>query len=143
MKDDKEDKPKEEEAWMAMVMDDCLMSNHLNKVTCNDFDKLEMGSDTNYSLYHDTDLPDDPFDGIDELLDDIDQAISANQERNVEPEKQIKVHLEAAYLVGTEETHSTEVDLYNSGTTRHMSGFFHQLFNYVKTDPIPIMTADK
>ena len=55
----------------------------------------------------------------------------------------IMIELDAAYLAGTDETHSAEVDLYDSGTTRHMSGFYHRLVNYVDIDPIPIKTADK
>ena len=85
------------------------------------------------------DLP-DIFDGIDEPLDgtvDIDQTISDGFEGP------ITTDLDAAYLAGTNETCSAEVDLYDSGTTRHMSGFHHRLINFVDIDPIPIKTADK
>ena len=119
-KEDKEDKPKDEEAWMAVMMDGCW---NKNKSTYH-------SSNNDYNSF-------DPFDGIDDLLDDIDQTISADL-KNV-----INVHLEASYLVGTDETHSSEVNLYNSGTSRHMSGFFHQFLNYTETDPVPILTADK
>ena len=101
-KEDKDDKPKDEEAWMAVVMDECWNENgsthHLSDDDCDSFD---------------------PFDDIDDLLDDIDQTISAD------PKNVINVRLEASYLVGTDETRSSEVDLYNSGTSRHMSRFFH------------------
>ena len=142
-KDDKDDKPKEEEAWMAVVMDDCLIFDDLDDTACDDFDRPDAGLDTNYSLTHDLSPLDDPFDGIDELLDDLDQAISANQELDIKPENGIKVRLEAAYLAGTDDTRSAEVDLYDSGTTRHMSGFLHRFHNYSETDPVPILTADK
>ena len=49
---------------------------------------------------------------------DVDQTISAE-------ELVIKTDLDAVYLAGSDETRSVEVDLYDSGTTRHMSGFFH------------------
>ena len=38
---------------------------------------------------------------------------------------------------------SVEVDLYDSGATRHMSGFPHKFINFVKIKPIPITAADK
>ena len=135
---DKEEKPKEEEAWMAVVMDD-----YLDETACDDFDELDAGSD-NYSPNHDLDLP-DLFNGIDELLDDVDGVIVADQQLNTEPEDSdvVTTNLETAYLAGTDETRSAEVDLYDSGTTRHMSGFFHRLFNYIETEPVPIVTADK
>ena len=44
------------------------------------------------------------------------------------------------YLTGTD---NTEVDLYYSGATRHMSGFRKKFFNFTKIHPIPIMAADK
>jgi len=69
--------------------------------------------------------------------------MNADQQISDKLEEVVKTNrLEEAYLVGTAETRSAEVDLY-SGTTRHMSGFFHRLFNYVKIRPIPIITADK
>ena len=36
-----------------------------------------------------------------------------------------------------------EVDLYDSGATRHMSGFKHRFINFVKTEDVPITAADK
>ena len=80
------------------------------------------------------------FDGIDETLDDADEVIDAV---SADIQGPIMIELEAAYLAGTDETRNTEIDLYDSGTTRHMSGFHHRLINYVDIDPIPIRTADK
>jgi hypothetical protein len=70
-------------------------------------------------------------------MTEVDQMIDNDLE---EP---IKTNLESAYLAGTDETRSAEVDLYNSGTTRHMSEFYYRLINYVDTNPVPIRTADK
>jgi hypothetical protein len=144
-KDDKDEKPpKEEEAWMAVVMEDYAMDKYLNDTTCESFDKLNIDSRTDYSPNHDFDLP-NLFDGVDESLDDFDGVIDADQHLSAEPadEDKVKTSLEAAYLAGTDETRSAEIDLYDSGTTRHMSGFLHWFFNYVKTKPVPIVTADK
>ena len=38
---------------------------------------------------------------------------------------------------------SVEVDLYDSGTTCHMSGFCHKFINFTNIKPIPITAADK
>ena len=69
--------------------------------------------------------------------------IDADQDLSAEPADEVITSLNTAYLAGTDETRSAEVDLYDSGTTRHMSWFFHQFFNYVETKPVPIVTADK
>ena len=123
---EKDDKSKEEEAWMAMV-DDELESECLE----------ETSELTDYPLDHILDLP-NLFDGIDDVDEviDVDQTISAE-------ELVIKTDLDAVYLVGSDETRSAEVDLYDSGTTHHMSGFYHQMINYTDIDPVPIRTADK
>ena len=49
----------------------------------------------------------------------------------------------AAYLAGTNETRSDEVDLYDSGATRHMSGFYHRFINFTDIEPVPITAVDK
>lgn len=124
-KDDEKDDKKEEEAWMTMVMED--------------EGTLEETDEPNDSEDHILDLP-HLFDDLDATLDettDVDQTI------NDDIEEPITIDLDAAYLAGTDETRNAEVDLYDSGTTRHMSGFFHRLINYVDIDPIPIKTADK
>ena len=109
---EKDDKAKEEEAWMAMV-DDELESGCFE----------ETSELTDYPLDHILDLP-NLFDGIDESVDDVDEVIEVDQTISAE-ELVIKTDLDAAYLAGSDETRSAEVDLYDSGTTRHMSGFFH------------------
>jgi transposase InsO family protein len=131
-KDNKDNKPKpdeEEEAWMVMIMNE----------TDGEEDKH-----TIYPVNDDLSLP-YLFDSVDETLDDGDTVMNVDQQIQVsaDPKEEVKTGLEAAYLVGTAETRSAEVDLYDSGTTRHMSGFFHRIFNYVETEPVPIITADK
>ena len=129
-KDDKEDKAKpdkEEEAWMVMIMDEM---------------DSEEDEHTIYPVNDDLSFP-YLFDGVNETLDDGDAVMYVDQQISADPDEEVKTGLEAAYLIGTAETRSAEVDLYDSGTTRHMSGFFHRIFNYVETKPVPIITADK
>jgi hypothetical protein len=57
---------------------------------------------------------------------------------NTDIQGPIMIELNAAYLAGTDETRNAEIDLYDSGTTCHMSGFHHRLINYVEIDPVPI-----
>ena len=46
-------------------------------------------------------------------------------------------------LAGSAETCNMEVDLYDSGASRHMSGFHHKFINIVAINPISIMATDK
>ena len=50
--------------------------------------------------------------------------------------------LDTIQLVGVVKD-SVEVNLYDSGATRHMSGFGHKFINFVEIEPIPITAADK
>ena len=128
-KDNDKDDKKEEEAWMAMVMEDEWALDETN-------------DPNNDSEDHVLDLP-HLFDDLDGTLDVPEEVIDVDQEVIAVPENVIKIDLEMAYLAGTSDTRSAEVDLYDSGTSRHMSGFFHRFINYSKVEPIPIITADK
>ena len=128
-KDNDKDDRKEEEAWMAMVLEDEWALNEPN-------------DPNNDSEDHILDLP-HLFDDTDGTLDVPEEVIDADQEVIAVPENVIKLDLEMAYLAGMSDTRSAEVDLYDSGTSRHMSGFFHRFINYSKVEPIPIITADK
>jgi hypothetical protein len=46
-------------------------------------------------------------------------------------------------LAGSAETRNVEVDLYDSGASRHMSGFRHKFVDLVDIEPVPISAADK
>src|SRR5271156_4844387 len=46
-------------------------------------------------------------------------------------------------LAGATSVKTTNVDLYDSGATRHMSGLCHRFINLVKIEPKPITAADK
>ena len=51
--------------------------------------------------------------------------------------------LSHACLVGVGEARDVEIDLYNSGATRHMSGYLHRFINFIKIYPVHITAADK
>ena len=136
----KEEKLKDEEAWMAMVLEDtprCINSHH-------DFNDLCISSfhEEAYSCFIDDEaLAYSPP----ELNLDISTSSNGNVDHNLGAwisNMEIHTSLEYVYLVGRKDTR-TEVDLYDSGATRHMSGFFHKFTNFVTINPIPITAADK
>ena len=49
----------------------------------------------------------------------------------------------AEQLAGSAETQRTEIDLYDSGASQHMSRFCHKFVDFVKIEPVPIRAADK
>ena len=147
----KETKPKDaEEAWMVKACDDTVKffspepvyddfnvsdtdSNYEAAYSCfiEDEDRTDTSTECEFELA-------DLIDGVDEVLD----ADHDDQSLGAIPEDIIRTSFDAAYLAGTNETRSVEVDLYDSGATRYMSGFLHIFSNFVEIDPIPIMAAD-
>ena len=93
------------------------------------------------------------FDELDEHTDfpsTLDFDISEPSDGNVFDAGVYLTHDEEAYssfdaasLAGTDETRSAEVELYDSGATRHMSGFRHKFLDFTRIEPVPITTADK
>ena len=134
-----------EEAWMTVVLDDNkFLSDEyvLDGVSDNDSDDLDIDSDSEeaYSCFiEDNTLTFNPL--------ELDSDISTLSDDNATRINDTEVHtsLEYAYLVGTKDSNARniEVDLYNSGATRHMSGFFHKFINFITVDPVPITAADK
>jgi hypothetical protein len=125
-KEDKEEKPKpdkEEEAWMVTILNETACDLEID--ACNDSPLLWSNSDgeetlsclleedkhTDYPLNDDLTLH-NLFDGIDDILNDADEVINADQKISAVPEEEVRTGLEAAYLVGTTKTRSAEVDLY-------------------------------
>ena len=69
----------------------------------------------------------------------FDEVLATDQGTSAEFDTtEIHAGFEYAYLVGTEETRNTKVDLYDSGATQHMSGYFHRFTNFINIEPIPI-----
>ena len=146
--DKKEDKPKDgkskdEEAWMAMVIDDISDVDYLGVEGALSDDSCGEA----YSCFIEDDMcidsPPKPNVDMSDLFDGIDEMLATDQNMDAQPDDTgIRAGLEYAYLVGTEETRNTEVDLYDSGVTQHMSGYFHRFLNFVKIEPVPITAAD-
>lgn len=95
-----------------------------NKVN---WDELEISKDLNDIPINDNDsiTPSDP------KIDPLDCIVSAYTMFNAEE------------LVSSAESGAVEIDLYDSGATRHMSGFHHRFVDLTQIEPIPIQTADK
>ena len=145
-KDEAKGKETDEEAWMAVVMDNVLDTIYLEPEEDPDNDLygeayscfIEDETCVITPLEADVDIS-DPLDG----LDGPDELLSADQELGANSDDAPYTSFNAAYLAGTDETRSAEVDLYDSGATRHMSGFRHRFFNFTEIHPIPITAADK
>ena len=142
----KDEKPKDEEAWMATVLDDddVVVLEALESDPCDIHDDLDDDwcPEEAYSCFIDEDLT------FDHIAPDISNSLGAEEDFNAGNEHiniptNISTNFEYAYLVKTTDTRKLEVDLYNSGATRHMSGFFHKFVNFVRIEPIPITAADK
>jgi hypothetical protein len=77
----------------------------------------------------------DPEDDNNNLLVCKSPIIPLDEEANT-----TLTHATLAGIVGVK---LTDVDLYDSGATCHMSGFHHRFINLVEIEPKPITTADK
>ena len=83
----------------------------------------------------DSDSCSEAFDGLDNLSEEV-QYVPMKEEAYV-------TTYEASLLRGTPGVLPTDVDLYDSGASRHMSGFCHRFMKFVKIAPKPITAADK
>ena len=142
-KDTKEDKPKDKEAWMVMIVDSVseysswddddfdinILDEIISPEVYSDFDELDEHTDFPSTL--DFDIS-EPSDGI---VFDAGVYLTHDEEAYSS--------FDAASLAGTDETRNAEVDLYDSGATWHMSGFRHKFLNFTRIEPVPITTADK
>src|ERR1700678_1487854 len=121
--EDKEKEKQVEEAWLAMIDEDELP----DLVDCSDSEDED-------------ELPDlvDCSDSEDE--DDLVKEI--NNQSKMSDDEAAYNGLDTIQLAGVAKD-SVEVDLYDSGATRHMSGFHHKFIDFVEIEPIPITAADK
>ena len=127
---------------MAMVLDDMV----LDDTSESNFDDVgnDLDSDWSYEeayscFIEDNSLTYDPL----ELDSDL-STLSDNDTAQIN-DTEVHTSLEYAYLVRTRDANARkiEMDLYDSGATRHMSGFFHKFINFTTVDPVPITAADK
>ena len=75
------------------------------------------------------------FDGLESLSEEIEYV-------PMEEEAYVMTY-EASVLQGTPGVLPMDIDLYDSGASRHMSGFRHRFMKFVKIDPKPITAADR
>lgn len=132
------EKEKPEEAWLAFFNDDSDSSDEAS--IYSDFDEVEEVSNnlhvsdfvehTNETTAEPPISPDFQFHLVD--------LISAPF-----PQNAAYTTYHSDVLAGSAKTREAEVDLYDSGATRHMSGFRHRFINYTETEPVPVLAADK
>ena len=118
--DAQKEEPKDEEAWMAMADDDLFLdetvSDDLGDLD-TDFESVEA-----YYCFIEEEEPVDCASDLDYTLSGDDDTLSGNKELlDNKLDDEAYSSFNAAYLAGTNETRSDEVDLYDSGATRHMS----------------------
>src|SRR5271168_753274 len=85
---------------------------------------------------------DESFDTCSEVLDSLDSLSEEFEYVSMEEEAYVTAY-KASVLRGSPGVLPTDIDLYDSGASRHMSGFRHRFINFVKITPKPITTADK
>ena len=86
--------------------------------------------------------PSNDPDGCSEPFDDFDTLLEEYEFIPIVVEAYMSTY-EASMLQRTPRVLPTDVDLYNSGVSRHMSGFKHHFINFVEIDPKPITATDK
>jgi hypothetical protein len=146
----KDAKPKDEEAWMTMVLSQDF------DIECSEVEDLETPcdkSDDSYAEVYSCFIEDEalitspsvPDFNIPDSINDVDEATATDQILSAAELDTIEIctGYKYAYVIGADEIRNTEVDLYDSGATRHMSGFLRKFFNFVKIEPVPITAADK
>ena len=131
-KEKEKEKEGAEEAWLAMI----------NSTAEGD----------EYDITLDDELPDETmdlddmiinhpdFDELEELTTDVIDPLGDTSEPD---DGAYTTTFSADELAGSADTRNAEVDLYDSGASRHMSGFHHKFVDLVKIDPVPITAADK
>ena len=82
----------------------------------------------------------DVFDDVFEGLLDLENEMGGE---DGESEEVYRSTFGYATLTDGNEKNQMEVQLYDSGATRHMSGYRHRFINYKPIPPKPIITADK
>jgi hypothetical protein len=76
------------------------------------------------------------------VFDDLDSPSKEFEYFSMKEEAYVMTY-EASMLRGTPGPLSIDVDLYDLGVSRHMSGFRHRFVNFVKIPPKPITAADR
>ena len=128
-----------EEAWLAMIdemTDEEASENGLDGDVLDEFEDL---GDT----IHDSPDFDELEEHTIELIEPISTSTTPFGTNSGFDESAYTTTFSADELAGSAETRNAEVDLYDSGASRHMSGFRHRFIDIVEIDPLPITAADK
>ena len=134
---EKDTKESVDEAWLAMVDDayegeleeDTLMDFASLDDSINDYPDFDELEEPTFNSVESTQIPVTPFDTISDSDDPDDGAYTTS--------------FSTDQLAGSAEARNVEVDLYDSGASRHMSGFRHKFIDLVDIEPVPISAADK
>jgi hypothetical protein len=128
-----------EAAWLAMIDDACEEGQDESGL---DEDVLDEFGDIDDTI---NDSPD--FDELKELdiptIKPTSTSIDPFGPNSESDDGAYTTTFSADELAGSAESQNAEVDLYDSGASRHMSGFRHKFIDIVEIEPIPITAADK
>ena len=134
-----------EEAWLAMI--DGMESE-------NEWSDSEEGTGDDEFRWSDFEEPEDPSETVNYPADPhkVDK-LTLDHDNALDPFGMITDPdpIDGAYtttfganeLAGSADTRRNEIDLYDSGASRHMSGFRHKFIDIVEIKPVPITAADK
>jgi transposase InsO family protein len=120
-----------EEAWSAMI-DEAYDWGDDEKDIFESLDDLE-GTVNNYP----------GFDELEEHTCHLNNLAAPFRTETDPDDGAYTTTFSADELAGSAETRNAEVDLYDSGASRHMSGFRHKFIDLVTIEPVPITAADK
>jgi len=125
-------------AWMAMSafpeIDDLFDNSELPDLVQlpeSDDDSDDGDLDEQSAAFEDEETDDEDFLSMDSA------TLATEKEPDLPDEAYTTTYTKA------ELENSVNIDLYDSGASRHMSGYRHRFTNFVTTDPYPITTADK
>ena len=160
------------EAWMVSVSDNSEESSEEDSLSCfnsmsdlfedeDSLPDLQYLSDSNNETDASGDLksetvdseeepiaslnsptPSNDPDGCSEPFDDFDTLLEGYEFIPIDVEAYMSTY-EASVLQRTPGVLPTDVDLYDSGASQHMSGFKHCFINFVEIDPKPIPAKEK
>ena len=136
-----------EEAWLAMIDEPWAVDNESSRLNDEEvkWEELEKSEDLDdaISTCSDFEQPNKfTFDPIELVAIPIKPHDLDNNPFDY-TEGAYTSTFDADELAGSAETRRTEIDLYDSGATRHMSGFRHKFINFTEIEPVPIRAADK
>jgi len=147
----------DEEAWMALIDSNSNEEGRGDSCFDSDFvdDLFEDNQSDSSSWFTESEelteeIVDDDLPSLYSVSDSDDERGSSDDDDLLVCEspliplyEEANSSLDYEVLAGAVGVKPTDVDLYDSGATRHMSGFRHRFINFVEIESKPITTADK